>query len=109
VVLTTLGTVLLNANELPLDADLFLPFGEVWGPTTRCAVLPVDRYADEPVVPDLAAQNGLERALQVAQLQDVVDNARQQRACLSVEAIVAAFVFFYDRDAFINFDNFAEQ
>jgi hypothetical protein len=76
--LKTLGEVLSAAGRLPLDADLCMPFDEVWGPDTRCAVAPVDRYADEPAVPEVAARNGLERALQVAQVQDIVANARQQ-------------------------------
>lgn len=111
VALSTLGTVLLNANELSLDADLFLPYDEIWVSTTRCAVIPVDRYADDndDDIPDLAAQNELERALQIAQVKDIVANARQQRNQLSVEELVAAFLFYYDRDAFINFKEIDEQ
>jgi hypothetical protein len=107
--LTTLGAVLAAADQLPLDADLFLPFDEVWGPETRCAVEAVDRYADEPAVPEIAARNGLERTLQVAQVQDIVDNARQQRPSASAAELVAAFLFYYDRDAFIDFSRSAEQ
>ena len=107
--LTTLGAVLLNADDLSLDADLFLPYGEVWDSTTRCAVIPADRYADEYNTPDLAVQNNLERALQIAQVQDVVVNARLQRSKVTVENLVAAFLFYYDRDAFSNFDMIDEQ
>lgn len=106
--LTTLGEALSVADRLLLDADLFLPFDEVWGPHTRCAVVAVDRYADEPEVPEVAGRNGLGRALQVAQLQDIVDNARQQRPGASVEELVAAFLFYYDRDAFIDFNKNVE-
>jgi hypothetical protein len=106
--LTRLGEVLSAADRLPLDADLFLPFDEVWGPDTRCAVASVDRYADEPVLPDLAARNGLGRALQVAQVQDIVDNARQQLPRAKSEDLVEAFLFYYDRDAFIDFSRRAE-
>lgn len=107
--LTTLGAVLLNADELSLDAVLFLPYGEVWNSTTRCAVIAVDRYADEDHVPDLAAQNNLERALQIAQALDVVAIAHQQRNQLTVENLVTAFLFYYDREAFIIFDLIDEQ
>ena len=107
--LTTLGAVLQNADELSSDAVLFLPHGEVWNSITRCAVIAVDRYADEDDVPDLAVQNNLERALQIAQVQDVVVNARQQRNQLTVENLVTAFLFYYDRDAFIIFDLIDEQ
>ncbi len=106
--LTTLGEVLLNPVELSLDADLFLPYGEAWNSTTRCAVIPVDRYAVEDEVPNLAVQNSLERALQIAQVQDVVVNARQQCNQITVENLVTAFLFYYDRDAFINFDTIDE-
>ena len=106
---TTLGEVLSVADRLPLDADLFMPFDEVWKSETRCAVEVVDRYADEPVIPDVALQSGLERVLQVAQVQDIVDNARQQMPGASVKELVEAFLFYYDRDAFIDFSKKAEQ
>ena len=106
--LTTLGEVLSVADRLPLDADLFLPCDAVWAPDTRCAVEPVDRYAEEPAVPEVAARNGLARALQVAQVQDIVDNASQQRPGASVEELVEAFLFYYDRDAFMDFSRSAE-
>lgn len=106
--LTTLGKALSATTQLPLDADLFLPFDEVWGPDTRCTVEPLDRYAYEPAVPEVAARNGFGRVLQVAQLQDIVDNARQQRPVASAAELVEAFLFFYDRDAFIDFRQSAE-
>lgn len=107
--LTTLCEALSVADRLSLDADLFLPFDEVWGPDTRCAVEMVDRYADVPEVPEVAARNELARALQVAQVQDIVVNARQQQPEVSAEELVAAFLFYYDRDAFIDFSKSAEQ
>lgn len=107
--LTTLGAVLLNADELASDAVLFLPYGEVWNSTTQCAVIAVELYADEDDVPELAVQNNLERAMQIAQVQDVVVNARQQRSQLTVENLVTAFLFYYDRDAFIIFGPIDEQ
>lgn len=70
---------------------------------------PVDRYADEPPDPEIAVRNGLGRALQVAQVQDIVDNARQQRPRASDGELVEAFLFYYDRDAFIDFSRSAEQ
>jgi hypothetical protein len=106
--LATLGETLSAADRLPLDADLFLPFDEVWQPSTRCIVERVDRYADEPEVPEVAARNGLSRALQVAQVRDIVDNARQQRPGAGAAELVAAFLFYYDRDAFIDFGRPAE-
>jgi hypothetical protein len=101
--LKTLGEVLLTADQLQLDADLFLPFDEEWGPDTRCAVETVDPYADEPEVPELAARHGLGRTLQAAQVQDIVDNARQQKPEASMAELIAAFLFYYDRDAFIDY------
>jgi hypothetical protein len=106
--LATLGEVLSQADRLPLDADLFMPFDEVWKPDTRCAVESMDRYAGEAAVPQVAARNGLGRALQVAQVQDIVDNARQQLPGASVKQLVEAFLFYYDRDAFIDFSKSAE-
>jgi hypothetical protein len=106
--LTTLGEALAIANQFPLDAELFLPFDEVWGSSTRCAVEPVYQYADGSTLPQIALQNGLESALNVAQFQDIVENARQQRPGASVAQLVEAFLFYFDRDAFIDFDKHAE-
>jgi hypothetical protein len=101
--LTTLREVLSTAERLPLDTNLYLPFDEVWAAGTRCVVARVDRYAEEPTTPELAAQHGLGYALQAVQVQDIVINAREQRPGITVEDLVEAFLFFYDRDAFIDF------
>jgi hypothetical protein len=96
--------VLLTAGEFPGDTRLFLPLDVVWNLEMPCAVLPVDPYAETDAAPELARKNGLRYALQMPQVQDVVANARLQREKLTPEMLLRAFLFYYDRDAFIDFD-----
>ena len=42
-------------------------------------------------------------SLSVAQVQDIIANAREQIAEPTPEQLLTAFLFYYDRDAFINF------
>lgn len=99
--LTTLREALETVDGAPYDAALFLPPAEVWSLDTPCAVLRVDPYDDSEAPPPFARQHELTRALSVAQVQDIVCNIRQQVAAPSPEQLLAAFLFYYDRDAFI--------
>jgi hypothetical protein len=99
----TLGYILSHPERLPLSADLFLPSDEVWSAATSCAVLAVDRYAENDTPPAYATDHGLQRSLQVGQIREVVRNARLQRDNATVEELVRAFLFYYDHDAFIDF------
>lgn len=101
-VVTTLGDVLGNHNQFGSGQFLYLPMDEVWNLNTRCAVLP---QSDLDGVPDIAQQNGLSYALGIAAVHDVVANAREQDANVSVAQILEAFLFYYDHDAFITFAN----
>jgi hypothetical protein len=101
--LTTLREALEAADASPYDAALFLPPDEVWSLDTPCAVLEVDPHEEGEAPPPFARQHGLSRALSVAQVQDIVGNAHQQVAEPSPEQLLAAFLFYYDRDAFIVF------
>lgn len=99
--LTTLREALATVDGLPYEAALFLPSAEVWSLDTACAVLEVDPYEDGEAPPPFAQQHGLSCALSVAQVQDIACNIRQQVADPSPEQLLAAFLFYYYRDAFI--------
>ncbi|MEW4571523.1 hypothetical protein AB1L88_26930, partial [Tautonia sp. JC769] len=99
----TLREVLETVDASPDDAALFLPPNDVWSLDTPCAVLEVDPYDDSESPPPFAQQHGLSYALNVPQVQDIVSNVRQQVAAPSPEQVLAAFLFYYDRDAFIDF------
>jgi hypothetical protein len=102
--LTTLGEVLMSADKLPMDADLFMPFHADWSLDTACAVFQVDRYSESDDIPTFAKEHGLGHVLQVAQVEDIVINAQLQRENATPAMLLRAFLFYYDRDAFIDFD-----
>jgi hypothetical protein len=100
--MTTLGEVLGNDSRFNAGHFLYLPMNEVWQLGTKCAVL---AESDVDGVPDLAQQNGLSYALGIAAVHDIVANAREQIKNVSLDQLLQAFLFYYDHDAFIAFDD----
>jgi hypothetical protein len=101
--LIPLREALTLAETSPYDAALFLPGDADWALDTPCAILAVDPFDDGEADPQFARQRGLRRALSVAQVQDIVANAREQIAEPKPEQLLTAFLFYYDQDAFITF------
>ena len=101
--LLQLGEVLDKIDECSEDADLFLPMDEDWNESTRCAVLEYDAYEIEE--PAFAREQGLRHALGIVVIKDIVDNARQQVSQHSLQMLLEAFLFYYDNDAFIEFES----
>lgn len=96
----TLGAVLQEIEGLPSEAKLFVPFGQDWTLSTRCAVVVNDKDEEAPHSIDGA----LEYAVTLATVQEALDNARQQvGARLSDQQALAAFLHYYDFDAFLDF------
>ncbi len=100
--LITLREALSLANSASDTAALFLPLGREWTLDTVCALLETDPDDDEP--PKLAQYHGLGHVLSVPQLQDIISNAQQQLADPASEQLLAALLFYYDHDAFIDFN-----
>lgn len=69
---------------------------------TRTLVLERDVYSSE--LPALALRHSLSMTLSVADAQDIVANARLQKAEASPAELVAAFNFYWEHDAFIVLD-----
>lgn len=99
--LCRLGEVLENPEKYSAKTHLFLPMDEDWNEHTRCAVL--NWYDDKR--PQFAEEHGLEHALDMYAVQGIVLNARQQRSLPSLRMLLDAFLFYYDNDAFIDFDD----
>lgn len=100
-----LATVLMAVEDFPWNHALYLDSERPWTATTRCSVLDPDDV-DEPEsddVPEFAAVNGLVYALLLTQVQDIVDNARQQLDSVTASDLVRAFNYYYEHDAFIKF------
>lgn len=99
--ITTLGEVLRRPEDCGYECALYLSFGEAWGLDSKGGVLPVGE-TDE--VPEAAGALGLEYVLGIDAVRQIISNAAQQRPELTDEQRLAAFLFYYDNDAFIDFD-----
>lgn len=96
--------VLLNAEQFPWNASLYLPKGEKWNLSSSCAVLTPDpNREDIDEEPELAEINNLCYALHFSSIQDIVSNAKQQLPNADARKIFKAFQFYFENDAFIDF------
>ncbi|HEV8369812.1 MAG TPA: hypothetical protein VGQ39_17785 [Pyrinomonadaceae bacterium] len=71
-----LGEVLESIEQHSDQSSLYLTLDEGWNERTRCAVLESD--PDEIAEPLFATEHGLEYALGIHSVRDVIDNVRQQ-------------------------------
>jgi hypothetical protein len=101
----SLGEVLAKADALNWRHALYLPFTEVWTEATSCAVIDREESEEPDEVPTFANEHGLEYALLISTVQDIVANARLQKPCIEISDLMRAFRFYYDHDAFIVFSS----
>lgn len=99
----TLGEVLQNPEQHSWKLALYVEPKEQWDAHTRAAVLDPNETEDPDEEPEFAKQNGLRYALEIGAVKEIVDNAREQRPSATVDELLAAFNYYYDRDAFIDF------
>lgn len=105
--LTSLREVLEQANFLDDEAWLYLPASDRWSLDSKCAVLRSEEVPpeleDQPDagIPEFAKQAGLMQALAIANVKEIVANARLQRPGVELPVLLDAFLFYYDHDAFI--------
>lgn len=97
--LIQLGDVLANPDQYDPGDSLYLPMDEVWGLETRCEVM-ASSESEERLE---NCSNGLSYAIQMEGVQGVVANAREQLAAPAMLQLLEAFLFYCDRDAFIEF------
>jgi len=102
--LGTLGGVLESPDAYPWDGALFLPADEDWCSSTGCAVIRDEITLYESDNHPFAVEQGMSLALDVATVQDIVQNARMQLSQPSMEQLLSAFLYYYENDAFIEFD-----
>lgn len=69
---------------------------------TRTIVLERDIYSDE--LPEFARRHGLSETLSISVAQDIVGNARLQKAEATPAELVEAFNFYWEHDAFIHLE-----
>jgi hypothetical protein len=98
-----LGAVLNEINALNWQHALYLPFGVVWDEMTSCAVLDPNESEELAGVPPFAKENGIDYALGISAIQDIVANVREQRPAVETNDLTKAFLFYFRHDAFIIF------
>ncbi len=100
-----LGQVLLNVDQLPWKHALFLEGERPWGENTQTMILDPDDVEDPNTddEPEVAKQHGLRYGLLVADVVDIVENARAQQPNVTMSELIQAFNYYYDNDAFIEF------
>jgi hypothetical protein len=99
-----LKNVLNHANELPWNEYLFLPVDKNWSLDSDCSVINWDELEDAGDTPKIAIDNKLIYVLDIATIQDIVNNANQQRPQCSASDLFKAFMYYYNNDAFITLE-----
>ena len=103
-----LAEVLTSTQDFPFDSVLFLDKSRDWLSNAKCAVIRIDiddiDPEDEEAAdnPEFAKQHDLTYALNMADVQDIVSNAKQQDPEVDEETLVKAFLHYHDKDAYMN-------
>jgi hypothetical protein len=104
-VLISLKDVLTDIDKYKWSDALFLPEDEVWELQSKCAVLdPDDVEDDADDAPRFAMDNNLVYALSIQDVKGIVKNAYEQKSNCLEKDLLEAFLYYYDNDAFIDFD-----
>ena len=76
----------------------------IWGLETKAVICdPDDVESEDDEIPQIAKEMGLPLSIGIQDIQQVMDNARQQVEDCSIEQLFEAFLYYYDNDAFIEF------
>jgi len=96
-----LGRLLAKAETLSWDSTMYVVGAAPWGlDSLACTYLDPD--GDEPDEVVLSTGDIAKRVLQTDQVQQIVENLREQVSPASEENLVEALNFYYARDAFID-------
>lgn len=98
----TLGDVLANPTHPGRDVHLFLPKDQHWASSTPALVLSLEELGEEPE--DVERRTGFQYALPLPTMAEIVQNVRLQVGQPTPAELCRAFLFYYDRDAFIEFN-----
>lgn len=101
----TIKEILANIDKLEWSDSLFLPDTEKWSLETQGIIHdPDDIECEEDEVPLIAKENNLFCSINIGTIQDIADNVKQQIPEYSIEQLFDAFVYYWDNDSFIDFD-----
>lgn len=100
-----LRELLLNAESFPWGDTLYMSSDEVWSLDSDCWLFDLDEILEpDEDDPQFAIENNLQCVLNIADIQDIVDNLKQQKIDYSAEELLEAFLFYFDNDAFIDIE-----
>jgi hypothetical protein len=99
----TLSDVLKNASELPWDESLCLPADGPWTLASPAMLWDQDEVIDDEEELAVLAPYGVVCVLGLGDVQDIVSNARQQKADCTISELFDAFMYYLRNDAFIQF------
>ena len=100
-----LRDVLLDSEKFQWSDALFLVRDNVWSLDSKCTVLDPDDVEDDiDEEPRFATENNMKYLLSIQDIKDIVDNAYQQKPNCTENDLLKAFLYYYDNDAFIEFD-----
>jgi hypothetical protein len=85
-------------RELPYVFFANCPTAE----TESCLVLTEDEFEPNEDVPEAARRRGFAKSLLVGDIQQVLENLRQQDAAAERQLQLQAITFYFERDAFID-------
>ena len=81
---------------------LYLPEAETWHLNSKCLVLdPNDVEDDSEDIPADAKNNQLMYTLDVNTVQSIYENLEMQNQVFTEEELLSAFLYYYDKDAYI--------
>jgi hypothetical protein len=106
--MTSLREVFAQLAKLDEMAWLYLSSVEPWRLDSKALVsrseeVPPELEDDpEAGLPELARQHGLMQVLPISTVQEIVENARQQRPDVGEVALLKALSYYYDHDAFLS-------
>ncbi|CAN5696647.1 hypothetical protein BH24ACI1_BH24ACI1_18290 [soil metagenome] len=86
------------------DVCLYLPKDEVWTLETKCLLIQDDADSEFEEIISFEGKQ-MQYALQAGDFQQIIANANAQITNLNPSRLMKAFLFYYDRDAFIDFSN----
>jgi hypothetical protein len=89
------------------DCAVYMPKNGVWTLNTTFTVIcddDDDDYENDDDEPQYAKQNNLKYVLNTQTFCDIIYNARLQKNQVSLEDLFRAFNFYYENDAFIDFE-----
>lgn len=100
--------VLCGIERYSTKCWVYLSEVDSWNINSPCLVLESEEVPPEREdhpdagVPDAAKRLKMMQAITVAEVQDVVANAKIQKADVDAETLFRAFLYYYDNDAYLS-------